>query len=138
MLCPNPDCPDRLATGTPGEYRLGVGECPYCGSRLVESLPTSTDDVGERHRTGPEAGSLEAVLDISDPSEIPVLESILRGAGIPFVLEGMERFRAFTGGSAPFRYNPRAGTVTLVVPAERAEEARALLTEVDPDEPDPT
>jgi len=133
VLCPNPECPDRLATGEPGEYRAGVGECPYCGAGLVESLPEETSEADTA--TAPPQGSdeLETVLEILDPSELPIVESILNGADIPFTFEGMERFRAFQGGHTPFRYNPRGGRVVIVVPTDRAEEARALLTEVEPE-----
>jgi hypothetical protein len=133
MFCPNQECPDRQATGEPGEYRAGVGECPYCGTRLVESLPEASSHTGGETPPASVPEEFEAVHETSDPSEIPILESILNGAGIPFMLEGMERFRAFSGGQSPFRFNPRGGTVVIVVPADRAEEARALLTEAEPE-----
>lgn len=28
MYCPNPECPDLVASGVPGEYREGIVACP--------------------------------------------------------------------------------------------------------------
>jgi len=74
------------------------------------------------------------VLETSDPAEFEIVKSILAGAGIPFLVQGHEQFKAFRGGHAAFRFNPRAGALVFLVPAERAEEARALLTATEPTE----
>lgn len=39
MYCPNPDCPDYLASGQPGEYVEGITVCPFCETELVEEEP---------------------------------------------------------------------------------------------------
>jgi hypothetical protein len=133
MFCANPDCPDFVATGRHGEFVAGVDRCPYCHEPLVERL------VGPDGAPLP-AGSLEPpsepepVHETSDPAEVEIIKSILAGADIPFLIRGHEQFKAFRGGHAAFRFNPGAGTVVFLVPAERAEEARALLTEVEPDD----
>lgn len=133
MFCANPDCPDFVATGTHGEFVAGVTRCPYCREPLVERLPepawsSMPDGIPEP------IAEPEPVCETSDPAEAEIIKSILTGAEIPFVLRGEEQFKAFRGGHAAFRFNPRAGALVFLVPAERAEEARALLTEVEPDE----
>ena len=133
LYCPNPDCPDREATGVPGEYTELVSSCPYCGAHLVSSLdgadlpapPEETDIDGH-------GDELVPVLETSDPAELEIAKSILHGAEIPFHVQGEERYNAFRGGRAAFRFNPRGGAVVVVVAEENAEEARILLTEVEP------
>lgn len=133
MICPNPDCPDRVATGEPGEYRAGVTHCPYCGEPLVDRLPEDPDHWPTAEISAADAEP-EAVLETSDAAELEIVKSILLGAEIPFMVRGHEQFKAFRGGHAAFRFNPGAGRLVVEVPADRAEEARALLTEAEPDE----
>ena len=136
MYCANPDCPDYLATGVHGEYVVGVTACPYCGEPLVASLPEEAEPAATTlfDVVRPEGnGDLEVVFETSDPSEVAVIRSILDGAGIPSIVRGEEEFDSFRGARSAFRFNPRGGTVRFLVPATRAEEARVLLTEVDPE-----
>ena len=131
MYCSNPDCPDFLATGVHGEFVAGVTSCPYCRQPLVEAV-----DAGELPpgREPDPSAEPEPVLETSDPAEFEIVKSILAGAGIPFLVQGHEQYKAFRGGHAAFRFNPRAGALVFLVPAERAEEARALLTATEPTE----
>ena len=130
MYCSNPDCPDFLATGAHGEFVAGVTTCPYCRQPLVE-----TNEAGALPGREPDPlAAPEQVLETSDPAEFEIVKSILTGAGIPFLVQGQEQYKAFRGGHAAFRFNPRAGAVVFLVPAERAEEARALLTATEPTE----
>ncbi len=136
MYCVNPDCPDFQATGLHGEYVDGVAICPYCGEPLVENLSEETaTESTSLFETPPMIGEddLEAVFETSDPSEVAVIRSILDGAGIPSLVRGEEEFDSFRGARSAFRYNPRGGAVRFLVPAGRSEEARALLTEVEPE-----
>lgn len=133
MFCANPDCPDYVATGNHGEFVAGVTHCPYCREPLVDSLPDE-DDRPAIDEEPEAAAQLEPVLETSDPAEAEIVKSILTGADIPFMVRGHEQFKAFRGGHAAFRFNPRAGELVFLVPSERAEEARALLTEAEPGE----
>lgn len=136
MYCSNPDCPDFQATGVHGEYVDGVPDCPYCGERLVESLPTEGGKPSTTLFDAPRPPvdeELEVVIECSDPSEVAVIKSILEGAGIPNLIRGEEEFDSFRGAKSAFRLNPRGGTVRFLVPASRAEEARALLTQTEPE-----
>ncbi len=126
MFCINPECPDLEATGMPAEFVDGVTICPTCGVQLVDSIPkdalnpTLIDHDVE----------VEQVFETHDPTAIPVVTSILESANIPFLIEGMEKFNPFRGAEGALRFNPNAGRATFVVPANRAEEARILLTEI--------
>lgn len=133
MFCANPDCPDFVATGNHGEFVAGVTSCPYCHEPLVDRLPDDEEHPTLEGSPDPMA-DLEPVLETADPAESEIVKSILTGAEIPFLIRGYEQFKAFRGGHAAFRFNPRAGELVFLVPAERAEEARALLTEAEPDE----
>ena len=136
MYCPNPDCPDFQATGVHGEYVAGVPDCPYCGERLVESLPTEGGMASTTLFDAPRPPvdeELEEVIESSDPSEVPVIKSILEGAGIPNLIRGEEEFDSFRGAKSAFPLNPRGGVGRFLVPASRAEEARALLTQTEPE-----
>lgn len=136
MYCANTDCPDFHATGVHGEYVDGVTVCPYCGEPLVENLPAAAERESTALFNAPPCvgeDELETIFETSDPSEVAVIRSILDGAGIPSLLRGEEEFDALRGARSAFRLNPRGGAVRFLVPASRAEEARALLTEVDPE-----
>lgn len=129
MYCSNSECPDFLATGTHGEFVAGVTTCPYCRQPLVDTIDDGALPPGREPDPSTEP---EPVLETSDPAELEIVKSILAGVGIPFLVQGHEQFKAFSGGHTAFRFNPRAGAVVILVPAERAEEARALLTATEP------
>lgn len=145
MYCPNRDCPDFKATGRHGEYREGITVCPYCRSDLVPEDPARHPPAhdrepeasvegardGEYRRPSPDGEDLEPVYETQDASEVPVVRSFLDAQGIPHIVLGEERFDAFRGGLSPLRFNPRAGSVTFMVPVEFAEVARELLVEFD-------
>lgn len=69
---------------------------------------------------------LTEVYETADPTLLPVLRSVLEAAGIPFHTEGEESFGllplqgGFLTGEEPM-------AVEIHVPADRAEEARALI-----------
>ena len=86
--------------------------CPTCGLALVER-----DDAEE----------LVAILRTSDATLLPLIQSVLDAAGIPFVIQGGEALGLLPLG--PFgggMFRDALGAAVLV-PRERADEARALL-----------
>ncbi len=129
MFCINPECADLEATRTPSEFVDGITICPTCGANLVERLPEG----GIAPMITDHDIEVEEVFSTHDPTAIPIVTSILEAANIPFLLEGMEKFSPFRGADSALRFNPKAGTATFVVASNRAEEARILLTENDPD-----
>jgi len=132
MFCPNPECPDFEATGVPGEYRDELSTCPVCGATLVPDDPTR--DVGGAPEGGPVgSAALEPVVETETSAETDIVRSILDGAGIPYAVQGQDERAAYRAGHAAFRFHPLGGAVRFLVPADRLEEARALLTEAEPE-----
>lgn len=146
MFCPNRDCPDFKATGRHGEYREGITTCPYCRTALVERDPSGLRQPTHGGSAPPEdatawdqasapgkasSDDLEPVYETSDPSEVAVVRSFLDAQGIPHIVVGEEQFDAFRGSLSPLRFNPRAGSVTFMVAAPLADDARELLADFD-------
>lgn len=135
VVCPNPECPDLEATGVPGEYVSGTEVCPYCGAELV--APAWIDRLDARS-TGASretnAGPPEPVFESDDPAEIQIARSILEGAGIPSTTTHDSASDRALPGFDPFRFMGGVRAAVFWVPADRADEARALLTEVAPDD----
>lgn len=133
MYCGNPECPDFEATGFHAEYIDGVTVCPTCGEFLVDRLPNdaASGDAGTSTTANHGDAELVVVHASSDPSEIPIVRSLLEAAGIPCLTRGEEGFDSFRGARSAFRYNPRAGEVVFLVPADLADDARALLRQDD-------
>jgi hypothetical protein len=81
-------------------------------------------------------GELTAVLHTADATLVPVVRSLLDTAEIPYLLQGEEGagllpLGRFGGGV----FEGNLGVIVLV-PADRADEARALLAAVEV-EPEP-
>ena len=100
---------DRCHTSYPDGTR-----CPACGAALTPREREEEED-------------LVPVLRTSDPSFLPVAQSVLEAAGIPYVIQGGETAGLFPLG--PFgRGLFRDGLgASILVPREREEEARELL-----------
>ncbi len=133
MFCGNPGCPDFEATGFHAEYVDGVTVCPTCGEFLVDQPPDEADDDTTGATPSPAGGDPELVevFSSSDPAEIPIVKSMLEAAGIRCLTRGEEGFDSFRGSRSAFRYNPRAGAIVFLVPADLADDARALLRQGD-------
>jgi len=140
MVCPNSECPDLDATGARGEYVVGTELCPYCGTALVAASALEPD--GDHAANGGDevaSTDLEPVFSSEDPAEIQIVRSILRGADIPHQTTHDSASDRVLPGFDPFRFMRGSRDAVFWVPANRVEEARALLTEVapgeDPDRP---
>jgi len=116
-------CPECKA-----EFRAGILRCPDCDVALVERLaePTARDGVED----------LVTVLRTTDPALLPVVKTVLEAAGVPFVVQGEAALSYFPLGPAAARATGRVTGASVLVPRERAAEARELL-ESSPDTPDP-
>ncbi|HEY3570522.1 MAG TPA: DUF2007 domain-containing protein [Thermoanaerobaculia bacterium] len=112
-----------------GEYREGFTHCADCDVDLVESLPPEPP-LEEMPDT-----ALVTVLETGDPSELMFAESVLQGAGIPYVKQGESLQELFALGRLGTGFNPVAGPILLQVPEEQAEAAMELLEEALPEEP---
>lgn len=134
MLCPNPDCPDRVATGKPGEYRDDVAACPVCGAELArgswedaaaaapEPAPT------EEWEAGSDDGADVELLRTADAAEADAVVAALDEARVPFWrrVEGPDGMLLGAGRNAAA---PGAEQV-VVVAARRRAEALAVVEEL--------
>ena len=107
MICPN----------CRSEFREGIERCPDCDVPLVKSLAEESHD---------QAPWVE-VMETADPSLIPVLRSVLEGAGIPCAIEGEEAVGIFPVGMGDTHFAQSGIGAQVMVPADRADEALALL-----------
>jgi len=130
LFCPNPECPDFVATGAHGEYVAGVTTCPVCSEYLVDTLPPD----GPVSREQTHYTDVEPVFETSDPTEVMVVKGLLESENIPFVTTGAEKFDTFRGALSPMRFNPSAGMVVFMVPTPLATNVRELLEEYEKDE----
>ena len=115
MFCPK--CGD--------EYQQGLTRCTDCDVDLVEKLP----DVEQ-----PPPFEMVTVLETGDQSLIVVAESILKGAGIPFIARNQRLQNLFGWGTIGTGYSVAMGPVRLQVLKEDAETAKELLVAHDPPE----
>lgn len=107
------------------EYREGFATCADCGVALVVALPVVE---------APDAAGWEVVFRSADPSLMPVIESALDAAGIPYTIDGEESSGLFPlgpfGGGILGGREGRSGLAGAVkVPPDRAGEARAILSD---------
>ena len=75
----------------------------------------------------PEDEALVPVLRTTDPAFLPVAQSVLDAAGIPWLVQGGAGIDLFPLGPAGTRVSGRLTGAILLVPRSREEEARALL-----------
>ena len=112
-------CPECRA-----EFREGVTTCPDCDVALIAELPPVPELTDE---------DLVAVLDTGDVSVLPVVKSVLRAAEIPFVVQGDESMGVLPVGKIGVAGISSGGhglAAIILVPRDREQEARALLTEL--------
>ena len=102
------------------EYREGYDTCEECGVALVPSLPV-VDHTAEHY---------ESVYETSRPADVPVIKSLLKGAGIPYVTEGDSMMNLFPSEAAMTIMTSKGhAELRFLVPSDKAEDARALLAE---------
>lgn len=93
------------------EYRDGFVECSDCRVALVSEPPTKPPPVDIE---------LECVYESTNPALLAMAKSLLEDAGIEFI----------SSGDAQFAVLPVL-PVRIEVDRERAEEAKALLSELE-------
>jgi hypothetical protein len=137
VYCPNPDCPDRVATGNPGEYRDDVVSCPVCGTELLRgswedlaAAPAAAAvSVDEAHwDDGGSAGEDVELLRTVDVAEADAIVAALDEARVPFWrrVEGPDGMVLGAGRSTAA---PGAEHVVIVA-ARREAEALAVIEEL--------
>lgn len=114
MICPK--CGD--------EYRDGFWECAECHVPLVnkhlESQPLTRDHP-----------DLVTIFTAGDAALLPVIESVLRGAGIEFLAKSAGVQDLFGWGRIGLGYNALTGPVEIQVSADDREAAEELLKEIE-------
>ncbi|MCP3978139.1 MAG: DUF2007 domain-containing protein [bacterium] len=122
MFCPNPECPDFKATGAAPEFRPDVIVCPKCGTGLIAERPDM-----------PDYEEFVPVMTIEEGTLVPIVQGLLEGAGIHFFIKN-ERAQELVGwGRIGSGYNVATAPPVVIVEPSRADEARALLQEIEPD-----
>lgn len=112
--------------------------CPECGAEFREEITNCVDcEVALVAERPPERefreDDLVTVLETADVAVLPVVKSLLRAAEIPFLVQGDEAMGVLPvgkiglGGLTAKGHGLSAG---ILVPKDREEEARALLTEL--------
>lgn len=79
----------------------------------------------------PKGQEFVTVLRTSSVTAIPVLKSVLEGAEIPYVTEGEVMMNLFPSQALGPLFSKSAPEMRFKVPADRAEEARQLLTPIE-------
>ena len=97
------------------EYREGFDECSDCGVALVPEAPRRSAEIDE---------PLEEVFRTSDRALLPVIESVLHAAGIPYSVAGQEAAALLPVTTA------RQLSAIFRVPAHIADEARSLIEDL--------
>lgn len=100
-----------------GEFRPEVEVCPDCSVSLVAALPA------EEHDLEP----FVTVFETSESAVLPVVESLLEGSGIPFLIRNEETMGLFPTDGVGLIIDPASRAAQVDVPARHAEAAKELL-----------
>jgi len=104
------------------EYREGIQECPECGVALVAAL--APDEAGE-----PDV-RLVKVFTTGEASLLPVVHSLLDGAGIEYFAKNEEVQDLFGWGRLGTNYSYVSGPVEFLVREDDEAAARGALEEL--------
>src|SRR5258706_12007706 len=113
MICPS--CGD--------EYREGFWECTQCHVALVAKPPEERPET--RHP------DLVTIYTAGNAALVPVIESVLRGAGIEFLVKSERVQDLFGWGRIGLGYNAITGPIQIQVTTDDREAAEELLKGVE-------
>ena len=100
------------------EFQSWVSTCPDCDVALVPELPPEPPH---------DAIEVKTLLETSDPDLLPVLLGALRAAGIPYWTPGESTMDLWPIGQADGRVASSLISTSVLVPADRYEEALAIV-----------
>lgn len=98
-------------------------DLPTAANDDLESQESSTDGASEAETT------YQEVFETSEPDVLPVIKSALDAAGIPWATDGEALMNLFPSEAMSSVTVSDGAEVRIFVPENRAEEARALLTQ---------
>ena len=129
MYCPNPNCPDFVETGEPGEYNEGVAKCAKCGTWLVPYVPSELLSKQPTQEAPWGAGAapdedLVVAASFARRQDADLAMSFLQANGI----DVMELAPGSKSSYSDLTF--RAGW-RLLVRASQLEDARALLADAE-------
>lgn len=104
-----------------GEFVEDVAVCPDCDTALVSQQPEPAE----------EESDFVQVFQTADASLLPVVKSVLDGAGIPYIVQGDEAQGLYPFGSMGGGSDKRLLAAVVLVPAARKQAAEAVLKEID-------
>lgn len=104
-----------------GEFVDEVTVCPDCDVALVAEMPEG-NDADE---------PFVKVFRTADTSLLPVVKSVLGGAGISYIVQGDEAQGLYPFGSVGGGSDERLLGAVVLVPQSRREAAEAVLEELD-------
>ena len=107
-----------------GEFVDEVTLCPDCGDPLVSNEPAE-EEIDE---------AFVKVFRSADTSLLPVVKSVLGGAGIPHIVQGDEAQGLYPFGSVGGGSDDRLLGAVVLVPKSRREAAVAVLEEIEGDD----
>jgi len=125
--CPNRDCPHRLRTGSPADFRVDIQHCSDCGLTLVEQKPIHTS-LQEEATSAPIEWTL--LTHFGQAHEAHIAQSVLESEGIPVYIAD-----EYANRMAPL-YASVLGGVRLFVPTTDVDTAKQLLSKDFSDEID--
>ena len=100
------------------EFESWVSKCPDCDVALVPELPPDLEH---------DALEVRSLLETSDPDLLPVLLGALRAAGIPYWTPGEATLDLWPIGQTDHGEASSLISTSVMVPADRYEEALAIL-----------
>lgn len=128
-FCPNEKCSDLVETGIAGVYRADVTECPRCGATLLPlDEPTDEDSATQAESPHLEYVPMETICIVANRSNLPVMRSLLQAEGIRYVVRNELDELSSLYGAVASSLGLRSGAPAIAVEADRAEEARTLLS----------
>jgi len=106
-----------------GEYRDGFTECADCGVALVAAPPPAPPEAAA------EDSEMVTVLELSDPAEIALVESLFIEAEIPYFKQG-DGVQDLFGIGRLGGFNVLTGPAHILVPREHVDAATELLRDM--------
>ncbi|RMH19513.1 MAG: DUF2007 domain-containing protein [Acidobacteria bacterium] len=104
------------------EHRLGSDRCAECNFPLVPDFPAAVEHPDP---------DMVTVYETADAALLPIIKSVLDGAGIPYIVQGDETTGLFPLGPLSTGLYGRGVAALVRVPRQHLAAARELLVAQD-------